>query len=257
MSTETWGLMNKSQTDATLIETRISEMIAEHGADPTSHMGDGESISQHRENDVLDHPAGAVLADKWTMSEMDFTTTFESLTGFYPVGDVSQIWPGIGIFGHGSSTPHLSKLIVDLESALMNFNTDIECLIQLTLYVDQPSDDLVAFKYGVGSGTGYLNGMGLEVDNQTARFFAGNSDGTTVNYLSWPTYEGNVTYVVRLHNVPADGVVNVYINGELLGTLEWPSSYADAGRIEMRANSDAGYGNALYVRSLYFAQLPN
>ena len=253
---ENWGQMTKTQDNPQTINQAIDAAILAHEEDPESHMGAGESIENHRINEILDHKAGSVLADKWTMSEFEYTTTFENLAAFAVVGDVDNIWPGVGIFSHGSATPHLSQLILDLESALIGFDTSQESLIQLVIYGDNYSSDLAAFKFGLGAGTTYLNGMGLEIVGSTARFFAGNSIGSSVNYLSWPTYAPNTDIVVRLHNVPSEGVVKVYVNGELLGTIQWPEQYSDAGRIEMRSYSTAGYGSALYVRSLYFMQKP-
>jgi len=79
---DTWGMMPKSQIDSETIEQAIARMIGEHEADPVSHNGPNEAIAVHRQNEILDHKAGAVLADKWTMSEMDFATNFENLSAF-------------------------------------------------------------------------------------------------------------------------------------------------------------------------------
>ena len=63
MSIDVWGLLPKSQEDNTTIEDRVAEMIAEHN-DPDAHVGTNESPAAHRENDIMDHPAGSVKGDK-------------------------------------------------------------------------------------------------------------------------------------------------------------------------------------------------
>ena len=161
MSTETWGLLPKSQIDSTLIEDRVAQMIAEHNDDPTAHMADDQSIGIHRINDVLDHPVGSTLADKWTMSEMEFTTTFDNLTLFVTTGHVTQLWPGVNIHTHGTSVPHLSKVSVDGETNLLNFNTGLEFLAQFVCYVDQVTSEQCRFIYGGSSGSGWALGFFL------------------------------------------------------------------------------------------------
>jgi len=257
MSTETWGLLPKSQIDSTLIEDRVAQMIAEHNDDPTAHMADDQSIGIHRINDVLDHPVGSTLADKWTMSEMEFTTTFDNLTLFVTTGHVTQLWPGVNIHTHGTSVPHLSKVSVDGETNLLNFNTGLEFLAQFVCYVDQVTSEQCRFIYGGSSGSGLYAGVGLYVDGEDAHFFAGNGDSSDVNTLQWPTFEPYTTYVLRIHNVPDEGVIRVYINGEILGELEWPEAMTDSLTIQFEADSSVGTGNAFYIRSFYFSQLPS
>lgn len=257
MSTETWGLMPKSQTDNTKIEDRIADMINEHNADPTAHMADDQSIGIHRINDTVDHPAGSVLADKWTMSEMEFTTTFENLSAFATVGNVEQLWPGVYVETNGASTPHISKLILDGESNLLNFDTGLEFLAQIVAYVEQSDTEKSRFLYGGATGTTNYKGVGFEVVGDVARFFAGKQDSSVVNYLEWPTFELFTTYVIRIHNVPSEGVIRVYINGNLLGELEWPEEFTDALTSEFVAESNVGYGNIFRIRSFYFSQQPS
>lgn len=71
MSIETWGTMPKSQEDAQTIDTAIQSAINEHNADPIAHTGTDQAISVHRENDILDHKAGAVKNDKLSMTEFN------------------------------------------------------------------------------------------------------------------------------------------------------------------------------------------
>jgi len=70
MSTEVWGNLPKSQDDPELIEGAINRLISAHEADPDAHLGPGESLETHRQNEVLDHPAQSVLADKFNSYNM-------------------------------------------------------------------------------------------------------------------------------------------------------------------------------------------
>lgn len=103
MAVETWDQLPKNQTDPELIAEAIARLIAVHEADPNAHAGAGESLEVHRQTDVLDHPAGSVLADKYTLTEVDVYTDFGSLSGWVTSGDLdNSFWPGIRL---GSNYP--------------------------------------------------------------------------------------------------------------------------------------------------------
>lgn len=92
-----WGLLPKAQDDATTIDGAINAAVAAHNDDPTAHMAAGQSIDVHRTNDILDHPAGSVLADKRPFASLELATNFETLTGFTITGLITRFWPGLFI----------------------------------------------------------------------------------------------------------------------------------------------------------------
>jgi len=64
MANPVWGLLQKSLTDSTTIETRVDEKIAEHEADEDSHLGVGESLQSHKAAVIIDHLAESIITDK-------------------------------------------------------------------------------------------------------------------------------------------------------------------------------------------------
>lgn len=64
MTLPLWGMMQKAQDDPETIEQAIARMIAEHEADPEAHLGEGESLSMHKHEEIIDHPAQSVVLDK-------------------------------------------------------------------------------------------------------------------------------------------------------------------------------------------------
>src|SRR3990167_2052179 len=90
MSVETWGQLDKSQVDSEKVEAAIARLIAEHEADPDSHLGAGESLEAHRASEVMDHMAGSVLADKLQAGGLILFTTFETLAPFNINGTVNK-----------------------------------------------------------------------------------------------------------------------------------------------------------------------
>src|SRR5574343_697483 len=77
-----WGLLGKAQDNPQTIEERIAEMISQHEEDPEAHMGAGESIENHRINEVVDHPAFSVFTDKLAYDRNVFESNFQTLSGF-------------------------------------------------------------------------------------------------------------------------------------------------------------------------------
>jgi hypothetical protein len=59
-----------------------------------------------------------------------------------------------------------------------------------------------------------------------------------------------------MQNVPAEGVVKVYINGELLGTLVWPESFSVNLAWKAYLHDSTGYGNYVRISSLHIAVKP-
>ena len=56
MTDAIWGNLQKSLDDPQTIDQAIAAAIAAHEQDPTAHLGDGESLQQHKSNDIIDHP---------------------------------------------------------------------------------------------------------------------------------------------------------------------------------------------------------
>jgi len=78
----TWSSLPKDQDNNQTISEAITEAISAHESDPTAHLGSGESIEQHKINEVIDHPAFSVLDDKIAYDRNIVDLEFNSLTPF-------------------------------------------------------------------------------------------------------------------------------------------------------------------------------
>lgn len=76
----TWGDLAKNQIDGQTINQAIDEAIAIHEADPEAHLGVGESIEQHKTNEIIDHPAFSVLDDKFAFDRNIVDLEFSNLS---------------------------------------------------------------------------------------------------------------------------------------------------------------------------------
>lgn len=82
MTLPLWGQLQKSQDDSETIEQAIFRIVEEHNNDPESHLNEGESLSEHKKDDVIDHPPNSVVADKWSASELRANIS-SRITGSY------------------------------------------------------------------------------------------------------------------------------------------------------------------------------
>jgi len=94
--TETWGLLDKSQSDSQKIDNAISEAIADHESDPEAHLGEGDSLQSHKASEIIDHLARSVYTDKFAYDRFQFLTNFESVDSWSKT--VGSILYGVGDF---------------------------------------------------------------------------------------------------------------------------------------------------------------
>lgn len=251
-----WGELPKAQDDPQTIAEAIAAAIAAHEADPDAHLGDGESLESHRANEIIDHPAGSVLADKWTLSQAEYTTLFESLGGFGITGEVDQLFPGVQIISNGSGSGHLSALDIDLESASEVFFPGGDFLFQFIFNADTFSGGHLLFNFGYGVVHNNKAGVGLVIDDSVASFYSAQENGTVIDTLSWPSFtDVDLTYVVRLQHNSGDNFVTVYINGEVLGTLDWTltDSDSDVAGIQFATTKGSTSQCIANLKSLYWS----
>lgn len=71
MALPLWGLLQKAQDNAQTIDEAIAAAILAHEADPTAHLGDGESLEAHKSDIIIDHPAQSVVLDKTPYQNYD------------------------------------------------------------------------------------------------------------------------------------------------------------------------------------------
>jgi len=216
---ETWGLMPKSQIDPTTIETRITEMVAEHNDDPDAHLGGGRSIEVHKTNEVLDHPAGSVPIDKFAFSR-SIKTWFETIDGWvdYASGTGSSIaglgalflytgttTGGVGAIvanGSGFTGLNMSKAFYWRSTAVIGTRTGITAYWGPAYVVDQ-SD---------------FNGFGFRVLSGDLQAFMG--DFTNLETVTIPDIDLTETHIFEIRYIVDPQTVEFYIDGNLVATFD-------------------------------------
>ena len=77
--TEVWGLLAKNQDDPQTIDEAIAEAIANHEADASAHVDEGESLQSHKAAEIIDHVAGSIVGDKLSDSTFIIKDSFSSV----------------------------------------------------------------------------------------------------------------------------------------------------------------------------------
>lgn len=260
MTLPLWGELQKSLDDSETIEQAIARLVAEHEADPEAHLGEGESLSEHKHEDTIDHPQGSVLADKWTHTEFDVATSFENLSPFIKSGGVSQLWPGFILDPSSSGLANRQYLYVDNESGNLLYQINGTYLFQTVFSMDPSSPNHYMFRAGNSSASNDTTkqGVGFKVDNLSLTFFATNEDGSVVVEGGTTSLTALDLYIVRMYGNVITGNIDCYINGELavslsVSTLGTSNYYANIYHIGW---TDSGTGPVVWVKSLYFSIAP-
>ena len=215
MSEFTWGDMPKSQVDPQLITQAISEAIGQHESDPTAHLGIGESLEQHKTNEVIDHPAFSVLDDKFAYDRNSLNAPLSNLSLFAKGSNVEN--QGVNcVYFYSSGLNHtewlygsMGDMVTSSEFNYQNnprFITDIRVgsLTNHTIYILVGERD-----EGHGFGFKLVNGTlyGMYYDSSLAE-----------HTISLQTISANTNYKLEARVTYPD-TIEFFVNNLLVGTM--------------------------------------
>lgn len=223
MSLDIWSSLPKTQDNPQTIDEAIAAAIATHEADPESHMGEGESIENHRVNDVIDHPQGSVVSDKTSINQLELLTNFESSTG-WTLNGTTHFYGFSGF--HMESVTNLG----DPTSAWFEDGVPVTCdhfsknlLFQAVFSLYGAGNGKIRLNFSLFGDINYLLGIGFEINGTTLTGLFHN--GTTLTTLNLLTLIKNVTYAVRAFANQATGNVEFWVNGNLIASTPFSQTY--------------------------------
>jgi hypothetical protein len=218
MGIEVWGEMNKSQTDAELIEAAISRLIQAHDDDPTAHMEDDQSIGLHRINDVLDHPAGSVPTDKFSFART-IKTWFESIDGWtnYSAGTGSALAQLGGLFLSTGGTSGGVGALAILGSVFIGLNMSKAFYWRTTIFSDI-SNIISYFGPCYAVDLVDFNGFGFRIVSGSLQAFMGDYTNLATITISGIDITETHIYEIRYSVVPQKA--EFYIDGNLVATFD-------------------------------------
>ena len=221
MTVETWGLLPKAQDNSDTIDDAIASAIATHEADPTAHMGTGESIDEHRKNDILDHPEGSVVADKFQKGGLTLTCDFSDLTRFSKFGSYdNSSWPGISLYSD-TGTPKRAYITSIGSNVRPYVDYAYDFQIQFSFFAGGDGPQTINISFGQISSNALVYGVALDItetgDKVHWKKVGGEvySDDLEISRAEWHT--------MRLRYSPVEHVMYVYLDSELVATLSEPT----------------------------------
>jgi len=173
-----WGLLEKALDDDQTILEAIDEKIAAHEADEEAHLGEGESLQSHRAEEIIDHLAGSIVADKYAdqsissdkfaYDRLKIESVFESLDAMTQYktdsGDIEIYFANLRL-KTGATSGSIADVHADawLEGLGVNYLKDprfmvvgrLTAITNQTIYIFAGSYDLQGFGFKIEDGTLY------------------------------------------------------------------------------------------------------
>jgi hypothetical protein len=188
------------------------------------------------------------------MSEQEFTTTFDVASLYFTHGTVYHVFPGVQLVPTSSGDANYGGIGIDLEGQGINFNSGKDYMLQFSFNGDSYGGGTFFMKYGWSGSAFEKRGVGLSIASGSAEFWTANYDHSVVNTLAFPTYEDTVNYIIRIQYIAGDNLIYVYINGELLGTMESADTgHQDPGELRFEVKRSGSAGPVLNVLSVFFS----
>lgn len=253
MALPLWGQLEKSADDNETIEEAIDRIVAEHNADTEAHLGSGESLEAHKTEDIIDHPAGSVLSDKQTMTEISISTIFESLDSWSVGGEVDNTdLPGLQFYvesgfvdeSYISSQPQNPK----------NFRDDsFDMLFQIQAHFDLGASGYNA-NFGFFSDNSTTpTGFGFVVIDGALYGYVKNGSGSDITSEISLTLTDDHVYRVFLDSVQSK--VYFFVDGSQVGVLDVPSGgWLDDGGPNIWVDRGSVSDGNLFVGILNFSR---
>ena len=201
----TWGSLPESQISAKTITEAINEAIVAHEEDPTAHLGDGESLQQHKNNEIIDHPAQSIVADK-----MSVTNAYSILSlGIVSTADLDNLTATGDSFGI-----NLSQASPVSGDGFYNITSFLPYDIG---YAD--GDVVVNFEITAGNGSGtwtsYVYFGFAKIEFKYGYYRVGYySNGWY--YSSWIATQDLFSKRFRIYYDSVNSVLNVYLGANLV-----------------------------------------
>jgi len=221
-----WGDLTKNQEDSETIEQAIARVITEHNENEEAHLDTGQSLEAHKTANIIDHPAGSVVADKQSTVEIRYQSNFDSIDSFAKGGEVEAEFNAARAYvGDGATLNSYLK-----GTAYVSIDVDIsqtEWLFQEVVMLEKSTDkyQLAVGHCGGGFSPSSIDQYGvyfyLDGNILSARVnpFAGDLISETIGTVDFTTPK-----ILRIHNNLVSGYIEFYVDGVLQKSIAWPSA---------------------------------
>lgn len=259
MGLPVWGSLEKATDDSQTIDEAIAAAILAHEEDPTAHLGEGESLSEHKTEGVIDHPIGSVLADKFTKQEFVLQIPFESLDLYAKSG--SGVTANLGGFklDTGSTINTERYLAAPAQYSNQYYYSDRPFTMQFFAAFSVATDQTA---YLGGGGQGIVNDppfLGFKVVNNTV--YACEVQWGEEEFTEYTTeltgVAPNAWHVYRVQLEPLENTAYFYVDGTLVAEMELHENF-DVGLLmfSFYLKNTAAAQKIVFVGGVYYGINP-
>lgn len=204
-----WGSLPKDQTNPQLITEAITEAIIAHEEDPTAHLGPGESLEQHKTNEVIDHPAASVLPDKLGSSDYTLDFVFQTVDGFSTYGSILAGEMTAFISVDTPTIPYSILSFVPFPEILYS-STKFSILLQFSAWREDDGTDTTKIEWCR---------IGIEIERDRVRGYSYINDDSVKTYTDWYSSNDENVHSYRALYQKNDNLVYFSVDGVEIGTL--------------------------------------
>lgn len=218
MALPLWGQLEKAVDDPQTIVEAIEQMISAHNEDPDAHLGSNQSLESHKQENVIDHPAGSVLADKTTDREYLFSPTFESIANWDTSGEVINSNPGTLSLYIEDGFADFSSIETNLQAFFRYIDLTKDFLFEMYCRTDTSTTDYDIY-FGLGNPAGsppdglYFHLTGGQLVGRWSYF----GSGIQTNAIP---HDFTTGHFYRIRYDATDEIAYFMIDGQQVATLD-------------------------------------
>jgi len=257
----TWGELAKSQIDPEKIEEAIQRLIAEHNADPESHLGPGGSLQSHKAAEIIDHLVASVVADKIRDGEIDLRKLVADRYMMITCFESSEGWNAIDYYYGGYDFDIFETILYTFarEGAWILLGAEPSVAFPVVNFAKNPFfQTTICFQdknyqeFYVTVGLRDRNAFGFKVLNGTLYAFWCHNWNAHTHEIEG--VDINVYNVYRAYLDSEEGKIYFFVNGVLkyVATSDLPSGTSTYAIMYELDGSEAS-GLAVYLRDLFFS----
>lgn len=228
---ETWGSLAKDQSTSTTIDQAIASAIVAHKADPTAHLGAGESLASHKASEIIDHTAGSIVPDKFSFIELPITTFFESITSWLTQGHVFGALNKLQVGVEGDDVQDAYAYLENVNFRADDLYFPYDNYVQIALNYNNFCD-IADIYFGIGVLDVIPAGeyvLAFKIVGTT--LYVGYSTGGAVTWESVGALSENVYHSFRIDTVQSTKIARFIVDGSIVKT------------VDLSALADWAYGN--------------
>lgn len=253
MALPLWGNLQKAQDDAETIEQAIARLIGVHEENPEAHLGEGESLAQHKKAEVIDHPPQSIVPDKFTTDQLTLITNFQPYSDFEYSNIFTASKPVGVLFANGDTEPNTGYIEANIYNVIGAEVATYDILFDISMYGEYAREDM-NIKIGASNGARTVYNYGFELNDEEIKGFVRMGSTTyytpviaTFDYYDRKTLRFFYDYVAQK--------ISFYVNGYLAYEMEVIDDIESTGLFSIKLNntgsepSTFGFFNLNFRRS--------